>query len=431
MANNDWINQVIEDTMRGKQFKRRIQSGIDHLPGKKLYKYYSFSSPYTVPNLQNNVIYLQNPVLFNDPFDCNIGISVNQLIRVLVPNLFDKILPDANEEVRNVLGLWLLGNAESELEEVPQERLLAICANSPAIVKLITRAKSGESIPDHEIMAVLLEEPVTISEMIKTYLTNVSNGTPISFDNIAMQQVIQSPQLIKNLIMSFGDQKDAKEKQLLELLASKDDFFAKIESIAAIAGVDISKGEIAKVYSALDDGIKQIRSGLGKQVGIECFTQSPTDVLMWSYYADKHTGICVEYDFSKLFNTLSNAFLFPVYYSESRPLLNLAAIYDPQTKQVCNDRLAEAFPSIIRSWITKSLEWEREKEWRLISFPIKEETERSVKLPIISRIITGIGITDANYNIAAEIAKEKGVPIHRTRLKNDRYLIEVMDEDSM
>ena len=109
----------------------------------------------------------------------------------------------------------------------------------------------------------------------------------------------------------------------------------------------------------------------------------------------------------------------------------MAAIYDPQTKQVCNDRLAEAFPSIIRSWITKSLEWEREKEWRLISFPIKEDAERSVKLPIISRIITGIGITDANYNIAAEIAKEKGVPIHRTRLKNDRYLIEVMDEDSM
>ena len=31
MANNDWINQVIEDTMRGKQFKRRIQIGIDHL----------------------------------------------------------------------------------------------------------------------------------------------------------------------------------------------------------------------------------------------------------------------------------------------------------------------------------------------------------------------------------------------------------------
>ena len=103
MANNDWINQVIEDTMRGKQFKRRIQSGIDHLEGKKLYKYYSLSSEFTIPNIKNGTIYLQNPVLFNDPFDCNIGMSVNQLIRALMPDFFDKILPDTNADVRDAL----------------------------------------------------------------------------------------------------------------------------------------------------------------------------------------------------------------------------------------------------------------------------------------------------------------------------------------
>ena len=35
-TNNDWVNKVIEDTIKGKKFKRRIQSGIDHLEGKKL-----------------------------------------------------------------------------------------------------------------------------------------------------------------------------------------------------------------------------------------------------------------------------------------------------------------------------------------------------------------------------------------------------------
>lgn len=429
--NYGWVNKVIEDSVAGKQFKRRIQTGIDHLENKKLYKYYSFSSEYTIPNLQNNVIYLQNPVLFNDPFDCNIGISVNQLIRVLMPNFFDKILPNTSNEVRDVLGSWLLGNTTSELEEGSKERLLSICANSSAIVKLINRSKNGEVISDQEVLSALIEDPDTISEMIKTYLSIVSNGEPISFDDIAMQQVLRSPQLVKSVIMSFGDQKDTKEKQLLELLASKDDFFAKIESIATFSGVDIPRSEIARVYSLLDDGIKQIRIGLGKQVGIECFTQSPTDILMWSYYADKHTGICVEYDFSKLFFSLPNAFLFPVYYSESRPLLNLEAIYNPETKQICNDRAVEAFPGLMWSWITKSLEWDREKEWRLISFPIKDDAERSAKLPIISRIITGINISDENYEIAAGIAKEKGVPIHRTRLKNDQYKIEIINEDTV
>ena len=424
----DWVNKVIKDSVAGKQFKRRIQTGIDNLENKKLYKYYSFSSEHTVPNLQNNVIYLQNPVHFNDPFDCNIGISANQLVRMLIPDLFDKILPNTSDDVRSILGAWMLDYPDPELEEGTKERLLSICTNSPVIVKLINKSKSGQEISDQEALAALLEDPGTLTEMIKTYLSIVSKEE-LSFDDVTMQQVLFSPHLVKNLIMSFGEQKDAKEKQLLELLTSKDDFFAKIESIATFAGVDIPRKEIARVYSLLDDGIKQIRTGLGKQVGIECFTQSPTDVLMWSYYAEKHTGICVEYDFSKLFFSLPNAFLLPVYYSESRPLLNLEAIYNPVTKQVCNDKVAEAFPSLMWSWITKSLEWEREKEWRLISLPIKDDAERSAKLPIISRIITGINITNENYEIAAGIARDKGIPIHRTRLKNDQYVIEVVEND--
>ena len=427
MANN-WINQVIEDTMRGKQFKRRIQSGIDHLDGKKLYKYYSFSSKFTIPNIKNGTIYLQNPILFNDPFDCNIGMSVNQLIRAIMPDFFDKILPDTNSDVRDALSSWLFGSDAPELEEGSAEHLLSICSNSPTFVRILDRARSGQNISDQEMLSLIVEDPLTFSELIKAYLTIVSKGEPLSFDNVAMQQVIKSPQIIRGLITSVAEIKDSKERQVLELLTSKDDFIEKIKAIAAFAGVDVPKSDIERVYSSLDDGIKQIREGLGKQVGVECFTQSPTDILMWSYYADKHTGVCVEYDFSKLFTSCANSFLFPVNYSENRPLLDIQNLYDPVTQKVRNDRIAEAFPSVMKSWITKSKEWEREKEWRLITFPIKSDSERLVKLPIASRIITGINITDENYRLVADIAKEKGIPIHRTRLKNDQYKIEVIGE---
>ena len=428
MANNDWITQVIEDTLSGKQFKRRIQSGIDHLEGKKLYKYYSFSSTFTIPNIKNGTIYLQNPVLFNDPFDCNIGMSVNQLICAIMPDFFDKILPDTNADVRDALSSWMLGSDPPELEEGSAEHLLSICSNSPAFVKILDRARSGQNILDQEMLSLIVEDPLTFSELIKAYLTIVSKGEPLSFDNVAMQQVIKSPQIIRGLITSVAEIKDSKERQVLELLTSKDDFIEKIKAIAAFAGVDVPKSDIERVYSSLDDGIKQIREGLGKQVGVECFTQSPTDILMWSYYADKHTGVCVEYDFSKLFTSCANSFLFPVNYSENRPLLDIQNLYDPVTQKVRNDRIAEAFPSVMKSWITKSKEWEREKEWRLITFPIKSDSERLVKLPIASRIITGINITDENYRLVADIAKEKGIPIHRTRLKNDQYKIEVIGE---
>lgn len=428
MAKNDWINKVIEDTMQGKQFKRRIQSGINHLEGKKLYKYYSFSSDFTIPNIKNGTIYLQNPVLFNDPFDCNIGVSVNQLIRAIMPDFFDKILPDTNTDVRDALSSWMFGGDAPELEEGSAEHLLSICSRSPIFANMLGKVKSGHDISDQEILSLVVEDPTTFSEMIKAYLTIVSKGDTLSFDNIAMQDIIRSPQIIRGLITSVAEINDSKERQVLELLTSKDDFIEKIKSIAALAGVDVPKTDIEKVYSTLDDGIRQIREGLGEQVGIECFTPSPTDILMWSYYADKHTGVCVEYDFSKLFTSCANSFLFPVCYSENRPLLDIQKVYDPITQQIRNDRIVEVFPSVMRSWITKSKEWEREKEWRLISFPIKNNSERLVKLPIVSRIITGINITDENYQLVADIAKEKGIPIHRTRLKNDRYKIEVVCE---
>ena len=428
MANNDWINQVIEDTMRGKQFKRRIQSGIDHLQGKKLYKYYSLSSEFTIPNIKNGTIYLQNPVLFNDPFDCNIGMSVNQLIRALMPDFFDKILPDTNADVRDALSSWMFGSDAPEFEEGSAEQLLSVFSSSPTFVKMLDKAQSGHKFSDQEILSHVVEDPITSSEMIKVYLTILSKGDTLSFDNDIMQKIINSPQIIRGLIMNVAAMKESRERQVLELLTSKDDFIEKVKSIAYLAGIDVPKSEIERLYATLDDVIKQIRVGLGNQVGIECFTQSPTDILMWSYYADKHTGVCVEYDFSKLFTSCANSFLFPVNYSENRPLLDMQILYDPITQQVRNDRIAEAFPSIMKSWITKSKEWEREKEWRLITLPIKSDSERLVKLPIASRIITGINITDENYRLVADIAKEKEIPIHRTRLKNDQYKIEVIGE---
>ena len=428
MANNDWINQVIEDTMRGKQFKRRIQSGIDHLEGKKLYKYYSLSSEFTIPNIKNGTIYLQNPVLFNDPFDCNIGMSVNQLIRALMPDFFDKILPDTNADVRDALSSWMFGSDAPELEEGSAEQLLSVFSSSPTFVKMLDKAQSGHKFSDQELLSHVVEDPITSSEMIKVYLTILSKGDTLSFDNDIMQKIINSPQIIRGLIMNVAAIKESRERQALEILTSKDDFIEKVKSIADFTGVEVPKSDIERVYSSLDDGIRKIREGLGKQVGVECFTQSPTDILMWSYYADKHTGVCVEYDFSKLFTSCANSFLFPVNYSENRPLLDIQNLYNPVTQQVYNDRIVEAFPSVMKSWITKSKEWECEKEWRLITFPIKSDSERLVKLPIASRIITGINITDENYRLVADIAKEKGIPIHRTRLKNDQYKIEVINE---
>ena len=141
-------------------------------------------------------------------------------------------------------------------------------------------------------------------EVLSSFIKQFYAGTPQIPPVLMIQEEIEDLELLEEwLTQKKGykvhiriPKKGTKEKQLLELLSSKDDFFVKIESIATLTGVDISKGDVEKVYSTLNDVINKIRNGLGEQVGIECFTQSPTDVLMWSYYGQDHKGVCIEFE---------------------------------------------------------------------------------------------------------------------------------------
>ena len=96
-------------------------------------------------------------------------------------------------------------------------------------------------------------------------------------------------------------------------------------------------------------------------------------------------------------------------------------------KEINPSKLKNELPNIIRSMITKSSEWERENEWRIVSFRIKNDEDRIAKLPIASKIITGINISDSDYARIKNIAQEKQIPIKRTRLNNEKYKLEIID----
>ncbi len=429
MKDTDWVNQVIEEVVSGKHYKRLIQTGIDHLPNKKLYKYYSFASEYTVENLENGIIYLQNPNEFNDPFDCNIGISMNQIIQMVMPNFLSLVFPNMSDEARSFVGKWLFSDTVPDIAEGSKEQVLSICADSPMFLELIDKSNRGEMVSDDEIINFVMNDIDACYNLVKYYFSLIQREKEIYFSDTDIQSIMNYPQIIRNLINNCGVINNASEKELLDCFASQDDFFAKIDKLASLYGFEIPLEDISQAYAKLDDMIKQLRKNLGEKVGIECFTQSPTDVLMWSYYANKHTGICVEYDFSKMFSTVPDTFLFPVNYSDKRPLLNIDKMFDPVTQQSIKDQMPGEIPNLIRSFITKSKVWEREQEWRIISGNIKKQSDRKVILPIISKIITGINISEENYQKAVKIAQLRHVPIYRARLKNDQYIIEIIETE--
>lgn len=88
--------------------------------------------------------------------------------------------------------------------------------------------------------------------------------------------------------------------------------------------------------------------------GVFCCSKENNDIKMWSHYADKHKGVCLEYDIlkdSKTFDFVNS----PEYINS--PLLRV------DLYQALNDQKSSLMQG---SLLTKSDLWENEKEQRLI-----------------------------------------------------------------
>lgn len=105
----DWVDVLLQEMSSGKKYKRLIQKCINHMGEyKKLYKYYDVNSLHTLPNLENSENYYSDPTEFNDPFDCNVGISADQLIRMCLPGMYEQLEgasldPDVRRMIETVM----------------------------------------------------------------------------------------------------------------------------------------------------------------------------------------------------------------------------------------------------------------------------------------------------------------------------------------
>lgn len=100
-------------------------------------------------------------------------------------------------------------------------------------------------------------------------------------------------------------------------------------------------------------------------------TESPDDLLMWAFYANNHKGFLIEFDENHLFFKRKNKHLFKLTYSNIRPLVSTAEIFPLCDKLIQKlqslDFIQKKEFQIFTSIICKSINWENEKEWRLLS----------------------------------------------------------------
>lgn len=130
------------------------------------------------------------------------------------------------------------------------------------------------------------------------------------------------------------------------------------------------------VPSCLDaDALNESVNFLHDMAYMCCFTESPTNVLMWSHYAEASKGICVEYDIKNLCNDpyKTKEHLFPMIYTDKRLIQaeigELVKSHQALVESIKNNEVYWGdmeLNDILPLFVTKGKEWEYEQEWRIV-----------------------------------------------------------------
>lgn len=152
------------------------------------------------------------------------------------------------------------------------------------------------------------------------------------------------------------------------------------------------------IHSRMIGRLKESIDGLG----VVCFSKTNKSIPMWSHYANSHKGICIGFDAQILNNHFAEDIQSPmniirfVKYVEKFPEINF---------------LSEPNQSYFKVLMTKSTEWEKEEEIRIIKgtngrfrFPVTAIKEACFELKTpeaqinsIMNLLTHMGLSNVKY----------------------------------
>ncbi|MBN7572790.1 hypothetical protein C1H57_22005 [Clostridium sp. 2-1] len=160
----------------------------------------------------------------------------------------------------------------------------------------------------------------------------------------------------------------------------------------------------------LDNHYNETYRSFKNNIRIACFTTSQKNTLMWSHYAENHSGYCIEYDTK---NPLFRDMVLPVIYRGER--------YD------CTPCLTTLSRNIsINAIFFKDEVWNYEHEWRAFGTAdyFKEHKNPVQFINAISAIYIGAISKQKKFKDVErlqKIAKENGIPVYEMKMLKNEY----------
>lgn len=132
--------------------------------------------------------------------------------------------------------------------------------------------------------------------------------------------------------------------------------------------------------NTLINGLKNCMDTIKDAVKVVCLSEVYDSMLMWSHYAQNHTGYCIEYYFDE--KDMFYKHLYPVVYTKHRYIITKSDIL-------------ENTEWIYRTTCRKSDVWSYEKEWRIITANFNKVMPQKLEYP------NGKYVFDLKKNIKA------------------------------
>ena len=160
----------------------------------------------------------------------------------------------------------------------------------------------------------------------------------------ALLEILDRQTYIKILEEQFRQ----KPKEKKKILNTKN-IGSTIQQILRNHGVKLQKSLVNVLQDKLNSSMSEVKDS----VRVVCLSEVYDSILMWSHYAQNHTGFCIEYDFEE--NNMFYKRLYPVKYTTDRYAISKADMSHSNTRW------------IYKTICSKSDVWSYEKEWRIVT----------------------------------------------------------------
>lgn len=126
--------------------------------------------------------------------------------------------------------------------------------------------------------------------------------------------------------------------------------------------------ELGEVIQDMPKFLTSIRNDLNSKLQasltsmrVLCVTEDKDNLVMWSHYADKHSGVVIRL---QCIDAIDNGLLVaePANYTNTMPVI---VGLDELVQHVTGENTIDLTKSIPNIWYTKSKHWAYEKEWRI------------------------------------------------------------------